>query len=72
MDRYKKSSRDNPLHSGLQLPKGEHSYHGLNLITDPGASIARGISIRSEKPLNGFFSRAPVAWGEHHQRLFMA
>ncbi len=25
--RKKKSSRDNPLHSGLQLPKGEHSYH---------------------------------------------
>lgn len=26
--RKEKSSRDNPLHSGLQLPKGEHSYHG--------------------------------------------
>ncbi|MDJ3787827.1 LPD5 domain-containing protein [Salmonella enterica] len=25
--RKEKSSRDNPLHSGLQLPKGEHSYH---------------------------------------------
>ncbi|EIM5533442.1 hypothetical protein LNM54_005388, partial [Salmonella enterica subsp. enterica] len=27
--RSEKLSRDNPLHSGLQLPKGEHSYHGL-------------------------------------------
>ncbi|HAF5680564.1 TPA: hypothetical protein ACJGSF_005323 [Salmonella enterica subsp. enterica serovar Muenchen] len=37
------------------MPKGERSYHGLNLITNPGASIARGIGIRSEKPMNGFF-----------------
>ncbi|ECR8550773.1 hypothetical protein F2D81_25795 [Salmonella enterica] len=36
------------------MPEDERTYHGLNLITDPGASIARGISIRSEKPLNGF------------------
>ncbi|EIP3423860.1 hypothetical protein LSE82_002561, partial [Salmonella enterica] len=27
--RNEKLSRDNPLYSGLQLPKGERSYHGL-------------------------------------------
>lgn len=26
--RKEKLSRDNPLHRGLQLPEGEHSYHG--------------------------------------------
>lgn len=28
--RNEKLSRDNPLYSGLQLPKGERSYHGLS------------------------------------------
>ncbi len=32
--------RDNPLHRGLLLPKEERSYHGLNLATNPGASLS--------------------------------
>ncbi|HIB1554043.1 TPA: LPD5 domain-containing protein, partial [Salmonella enterica subsp. enterica serovar Muenchen] len=63
--RKEKSSRDNPLHSGLQLPKGEHSYHGSgNNVLSPddirkGPYYSRsGSDLSPEETLSARFVRA--------------